>query len=124
MRKRINVYFLALSAIMLGTGLFFLSTLSAIQSLKFFGNTHYYILHQLMAVAVGLIAAVIVMKLPLAFLKRISPWLLGINVILLLIVFLPKFGLKAWGAQRWISIGSATFQPSEFLKITIILYLA
>jgi len=124
MKRRINVYFLALSAVMLGTGLFFLSTLSALQSLKFFGNTHYYLFHQLMAVAVGLIMGLCAMKISLAFLKKISFFLLVTNVILLAVVFLPKIGTKFWGASRWISIGNATFQPSEFLKITVIIYLA
>src|SRR5258708_10307370 len=124
MKRRINVYFLALCATMLGAGLFFLSTLSAIQSLKFFGNTHYYLFHQLIAVAIGLIIGAVVMKVPLSFLKKVSPWLLVINLLLLAIVFLPKVGVKFWGASRWISIGNTTFQPSEFLKITIIFYLA
>ena len=39
-------------------------------------------------------------------------------------VFLPGIGIKIKGASRWISLGPASLQPAEFLKITFILYLA
>ena len=47
-----------------------------------------------------------------------------LNIVALFLVFLPKIGSKAGGASRWIGIGSLTIQPSEFLKITAILYLS
>jgi len=55
--------------------------------------------------------------------------LLLINLVLLAIVFLPgsKFlvgGTVLGGAARWINLGSISFQPAEFLKLTFILYLA
>ena len=65
MKHRINYSLLIVSCILLAFGLFFLATLSAIASLNAFGNTHYYIFHQLVAVAIGLIAGLIVFKLPL-----------------------------------------------------------
>jgi len=48
---------------------------------------------------------------------------LGANIILLVLVFTP-LGLAANGASRWISFGGFSFQPSELLKITFILYVA
>lgn len=123
-KRHINYYFLALSAVMLLAGLFFLSTLSAIQSLKFFGNTHYYFFHQLIAVVIGLVGGLISLKIPLRWLKKTSPWLLGLNAVFLLLVLVPSIGAKFWGASRWISIGGITFQPSEFFKISIIIYLS
>ena len=46
------------------------------------------------------------------------------SIILTLSVFLPKVGMEHGGAHRWIHIGSFTFQPAEFLKITFIIYMA
>ncbi len=123
-KSRLNYPFLFLSLALIACGMFFLATLSASESLKFFGNTTYYLFHQLVALAIGLVLALIFLKLPLPFLKKIAPWLFLINLLLLAFVFLPYFGTKFWGAKRWISIGNNTFQPSEFLKITAILYLA
>ena len=124
MKKHIDYYFLTLSITLVLLGLLFLSTLSSTISMQTFGNTNYYLFHQLIALAIGLIFSAIIFKIPLHFLKKISPILLIINVLLLLAVFLPFIGTKLWGATRWISIGNNTFQPSEFLKITAILYLS
>ncbi|MFT7507722.1 MAG: cell division protein FtsW [Acidimicrobiales bacterium] len=44
--------------------------------------------------------------------------------VLTLAVFIPKLGFEHGGAQRWINIGSFTFQPAEFLKIGFVIYLA
>ncbi len=124
MKRHINYVFLGLSAFLLAAGLLFLSTLSAISSLQIFGNTNHYLFHQLIGVILGLILAVIASFIPLDFLKKISPILLLINLLALIVVFLPVIGTKFGGASRWISIGNTSFQPSEFFKVTIILYIS
>jgi cell division protein FtsW len=58
--------------------------------------------------------------------KKLSPWLLGLSVFLLMLVFAPYVGHAAKGAHRWIGRpgGAALFQPSEPAKIALILFLA
>ncbi|HLD70264.1 MAG TPA: putative peptidoglycan glycosyltransferase FtsW [Negativicutes bacterium] len=124
MRRGINYYFLLLAALLLGAGSLFLATLSAPASMQAFGNTSYYIFHQLIAIGIGLVMALIAFKIPLHFLKKMSLPLLALNVVLLIIVFLPILGTTHWGARRWISFFGMSLQPSEFLKITAILYLS
>jgi len=43
---------------------------------------------------------------------------------LLLLVFIPKIGMEMGGARRWLNFGKFSLQPSEFLKITFLIYLA
>lgn len=124
MKHRLNYSLLITSAILLGFGLLFLATLSAIASLDAFGNTNYYLFHQLVAVAIGLAGGFIAYKLPLEWIKKLSLPILLANVVLLILVFLPVLGAKYWGARRWINIGPVTLQPSELLKISSILYLS
>ena len=124
MKKHISYHFLALVAILLVFGATFLSVVSSIASLNAFGNTHYYIFHQLIAIAIGLVIGFIIFKIPLDIIKKFIPILLLINLILVVIVLVPSLGTKFWGAKRWIIIGGTAFQPSEFLKVTSILYLA
>src|SRR3989344_3510384 len=124
MNRHINYYFLGLAVFLIAFGLLFLSTLSAISSLQVFGNTNYYLFHQLIGVIIGLAVGFIAYKIPLAFLRKISPIIFFINLFALTMVFFPVIGTKFWGASRWISIGSVAFQPSEFFKITAILYLS
>lgn len=122
MKRHIDYYFLALVFFLTIFGLLFLSTLSAIASLQNFGNTNYYLFHQLISMAIGLVLAIIMFKIPLAFLKKLAPLFFLVNAVALIMVFLPVFGTKLGGASRWISIGNNTIQPSEFFKISAILY--
>ncbi|TSC94749.1 MAG: hypothetical protein CEN87_283 [Parcubacteria group bacterium Licking1014_1] len=125
MKKRFNYSLFFLVVFLVGFGFLFLATLSAPASLKYFGNTNYYLFHQLVyGLLPGVILGIVAFKVPLDYLKKIAPALLFLNLIVLLFVFTPFAGLKFWGAQRWLNIGKITFQPSEFLKITSILYLS
>lgn len=124
MKRRVNYYFLAVAGILLGFGVLFLATLSAISSLQIFGNTNYYLFHQLLAAGAGLVLGFIAFKIPLRFFRKIAFAFFIINLLLLAVVFIPSLGLKFWGAQRWINIGGITFQPSELFKISAILFIS
>ena len=124
MKRHINYYFLFISIILIVFGILFLANLSAPSSLQTFGNTSYYLFHQFYALIIGLFLGFLAFKIPLEFIKKIIPVIFLINLVLLVAVFLPFWGVKFWGAQRWINIGGNIFQPSEFLKITSVLYLA
>lgn len=55
--------------------------------------------------------------------QKIAIILLLISILALVLVFTP-LGFKAGGAERWVKLGPITFQPAEFLKLTVVLYLA
>lgn len=124
MHRHLNYYFLFFAALLLAGGSIFLATLSAPASMQVFGNTNYYIFHQLIAIGIGLVLALVVFKIPLHFIKKMALPLLALNVVLLIIVFLPILGTTHWGARRWINFFGMSLQPSEFLKITAVLYVA
>jgi len=106
-------------------GILILASVSASLSQEKFGTTYYFLNHQLLfGLIPGLILAFLAFRIRLDFLKKWAPILLLINLILLVMVFLPKIGAGAGGAIRWLSIGPISFQPAEFLKLTFILYLA
>jgi cell division protein FtsW len=67
----------------------------------------------------------IAMKMiPCQYLKKIVYLLMLINLILMILVLIPGIGNRAGGASRWLSISGFSFQPSEFLKFTLSIYLA
>ncbi len=72
---------------------------------------------------VGIVAAMVVWKLPLALWERYSVVLLAGGLLLLCVVLVPGVGKSVNGAQRWIDIG-VSVQPSEFFKLALIVYLA
>ena len=125
MKKHFNYFLFFLIVFVVGFSLLFLSCLSAQASWQRFNNSYYYLLHELIF---GLVPAIILgfaaYKISLKFLKKWAVWLVLLNLLILFLVFLPKIGSKAGGASRWINLGIGSFQPSEFLKITAILYLS
>jgi len=125
MKKRFNYFLFFLVFILTGFGLLFFACLSAPASLQRFGNTNYYIFHQLLSGLVpGIILGFFAYKISLRFLKKWALLLAFLNIVGLFLVFLPKIGSKAGGASRWINLGIGSFQPSEFLKVTAIIYLS
>ncbi len=56
--------------------------------------------------------------------KRVASLALVATFALLLLVYIPGIGFKQGGAQSWATIGGITFQPSEFAKLTFLVYLA
>jgi cell division protein FtsW len=59
-----------------------------------------------------------------SFLKKIAIPLLLFSFLLLLLVFLPGIGVQVNGARRWIRLWPSTFQPSEFVKLSMVIFLA
>lgn len=76
---------------------------------------------QIIWIGISIIAMIIVMLIDYNFLVRISPILYVISVILLILVLFTE---PINGASSWFTIGDFTFQPSEFAKIAVILFLA
>lgn len=78
---------------------------------------------QLFTAALGIIAMFAAYNIPLQYLKKIVIPLLILSLICLLLVFTPM-GVEGGGARRWIRIWSSTFQPSELVKLSMVIFLA
>ncbi len=81
-----------------------------------------YVLRQLNSLAVGAILLLVIINMTYQKFIDMSYVLYLINIILLLFVLV--MGHARLGAQRWFSIGGFAFQPSEFIKLSLILTLA
>jgi cell division protein FtsW len=85
----------------------------------------HYLLSQLAWCLFGLICGVIMASIDYRCLKKLSPWLLGLSVFLLMLVFAPFIGIAKNGAHRWIGRPHLPhFQPSELAKLALILFIA
>ncbi|MFH1714380.1 MAG: putative peptidoglycan glycosyltransferase FtsW [Candidatus Nealsonbacteria bacterium] len=116
---------LATIGILLAIGILILSSVSASFGLKRFGDTYYFLRHQLLfGLLPGLILGYAAFRMNLSVLRKWSPLLLFVALLLMIAVFLPFIGSKVGSSARWISLGSLSFQPSELLKLTFIIYLA
>jgi cell division protein FtsW len=90
-----------------------------------FGDPYYFFKHQLFnGVLPGLIILYIVQGINYNFWRKLAFPIFIASIVCLILVFIPGMGTKIYGATRWIQLGSFSFQPSEMLKLGIILYLA
>ena len=106
-------------------GLVVLSSAGIVEGQKKFGSAYYYLNHQLLlGVLPGLALMLLFSKLDYKIWKKVSILVLVGSLFLLAMVFVPTFGQGLKGATRWLSIGGFSFQPSEVLKLSLIIYLA
>ena len=81
-------------------------------------------LSHIQKIFIASIVALIVFRTPLSFWQRNSIYLLLISLILLVLVFIPYIGREINGAYRWIRILGFSFQPSELIKFSLIIYIS
>lgn len=123
--RRFDILLLGIIGTLIILGILILAGISAPLAQQKIGDPTYFLFHQILfGIIPGIIAGFIFYKIPLPILKKWSPGLLFVNIVFLVLVFAPVIGMGSAGANRWINLGFASFQPSEFLKITFILYLA
>lgn len=122
--KKLDYILLVATAALVVFGVLIMADVSASLSMKNFGTTYHYLFRQLMNIGLGLILGFLAFKINLDLLKKYSPHFLLGALLLMVMVFLPKVGISAGGSTRWINLGFTSFQPSEFLKLAFILYLA
>ncbi len=88
-------------------------------------NSHNWFIKQTIFISAGLILGLLVLKIPISLFKKVSVPLFILTLILLAMVFLPSpIGVNVNGSYRWISFGFFNFQPSELMKLAMILYMA
>ncbi|PWB59648.1 MAG: putative lipid II flippase FtsW [Nitrosomonadales bacterium] len=87
-------------------------------------NESYFLLRQGVFLAAGLIAGAIAFQVPLRGWQKLSPWLFLAGIVLLVLVLIPGVGREVNGSQRWLSLGVANLQPSEFMKLVVVMYAA
>ena len=106
-------------------GIVVLISASIGESKRDFNNIYAYFLHQLLfGYLLGGIVAYVAYKFPYKKLKKIAVWLFLPSLFLMILVFVPGISLTTRGANRWLDLGFVTFQPSELIKLTFIIYLA
>lgn len=116
---------MALVFILLFFGLVMVASASIVKGFQNFGDSYYYAKHQLVnGILPGLALFFIIGKVYYRRWARFALPLLLLTFASLLALFIPSLGLSHGGAKRWLALNFFSFQPSEFAKISFIIYLA
>lgn len=106
-------------------GLAMLASAGVVDGQRRFDSSSYYLVHQILyGLLPGLIIFYVFSKIGYERWRTFALPLLLLSILLLIAVFVPPLGVSVKGAQRWLDLKIATVQPSEFLKFTLIVYLA
>jgi len=109
---------------LLGIGIVMVGSSSLEIADRKLGQPFYYLIRQSIYVSIGVLAAVAALRVPLALWEKIGGYLLMTAVLLLMLVLIPGVGREINGSMRWLSLGIANVQPSEFAKLFVIIYMA
>ncbi len=89
-----------------------------------FGDPHHFFKKQLQWIFISTVLFVVFLKIPYRFYQKIVFPIVLASIILLVLVSFTPLGIGTNGATRWLKVGPITIQPSEFVKLWMIIYLA
>lgn len=123
--KKVDPIVLGVVLLLLVFGLVMISSAGVVVSKHRFNDEYYFLKHQLIVgVIPGVFLLFLVSKIKYTFWKKISLPFFVSAVVLLILVLIPGFGIHLQGASRWINLGPISFQPTEVMKLALIVYLA
>jgi cell division protein FtsW len=117
-----SIFISVMILVAIGTLMVYSST--ALMSMQKHGSGFHYLWNHIFTVFVGVGAMVVLAKTDYRKMRPAVYILMGLSLIMILLVFVPGIGVSANGAKRWLRLWPATFQPSEFVKIVMVIFLA
>jgi cell division protein FtsW len=124
MRSLPDVYIVLITMMLLSIGVTMVYSASTVIAFHDYGDKFYYLYRQLIFAGLGLVAMFVTLHIDYWVWKKYAVVGLIICFALLLIVLIPGVGVVRGGARSWLGIGSLGIQPSEFMKLTMIIFLA
>jgi cell division protein FtsW len=119
-----SILYTATLCLLAGGAVMVYSASSAESLLSGSGDASYYLKRYVAFGLLGLLAMHFASRHGLRLIKGLTPLLLVASFALTVLVMIPGFGVTVNGATRWLAAGPLQFQPSELLKVSLILYAA
>ena len=124
MKGKSDRIFLVSTLLLIGVGFFVFMSASLGLLAKDGANFATVALKQAGVAISGIILMIILSNIDVRIFRRAAPWIFISSLVLTALVFVPHIGFAYNGAARWLAFHSFTFQPSEFLKIASVIFLA
>ncbi|MFA5187929.1 MAG: putative lipid II flippase FtsW [Patescibacteria group bacterium] len=122
---RADYRFIITLAVIIIFGLIMLSSASVSLAYEKFNNSYHYLQHQIIfGLIPGVILFFIFSLIDYRTWKKMAFWFLVSSVVLLVAVFVPGIGADYGNAKSWLDILGFSFQPSELVKLTFLIYLS
>lgn len=123
--NKIDIWLLGSMLLLWGLGIFTLYICSQNFALRAFGNPVYFVKRQLLCSAVGFIFFAGFVITDMKYVRKFVSVIVIFSFVLCILTFIPGISIIKNGARRWIRMpGNFTFQPSELVKFSLVLFLA
>ncbi|MDY0374847.1 MAG: putative lipid II flippase FtsW [Desulfobacterium sp.] len=110
--------------LLVGMGIVMVYSASSSLAVSRFGDNFFYMQRQAVFALLSFGVMFTAASFPYRAFRVFAYFFMGLAVVLLVAVQVPFFGHAAGGAHRWVTFGGFTFQPSEFTKLALVLFLA
>ncbi len=120
--RTVDITLFFIVVILLALGIVMVYSASSTQAYVQLNDAMFYAKRQLMWAVLGIGMAVAVLRFDYWHLGRFSRPILWLALGALVAVLLPGIGETRGGSQRWINLGVASFQPSEMIKLALVVY--
>ncbi len=117
-------FLIVIIALLVFSGLVMLSSASSVVGYKAFGDSYHFFNHQFLVILLGIGVFYFFSRLSYSFWKKYAIFFLLFSCLFLLLVFVPGLGANYGKAHSWIDIFGFSLQPSEFVKVFFLIYLA
>jgi cell division protein FtsW len=84
----------------------------------------YFLVRHGVALAIGVLAALCLFQVPMRLWQQAAPYLFMLGALLLVLVLIPGIGREVNGSRRWLPLLVMNLQPSELMKLFVVLYAA
>ncbi len=109
----------------LGLVMVYSASIATAEASRYTGhNSAYYLLRHGLFLAASLLGAALLFLVPARGWQKAAPWLFLCGLLLLALVLVPGLGREVNGARRWLDLRVASVQPSELMKLAVVLYAA
>ena len=109
--------------ILVGIGIAMSYSASAVYALNIYGDSFYFLKRQILWFCAGFAALLVFQQIDYHIYMKYTKIILLISLVILILVFIPGIGHGAKGSVRWIDLKFIRFQPAEFVKIFMVIYL-
>ncbi|MDF2700154.1 MAG: cell division protein FtsW [Haloplasmataceae bacterium] len=122
--KRFNRVLFVTTLLLTSIGVLMVYSAGSIWAAEKYGNQYYYLIRQLVFASIGVLGMLLVSQINYQIYKKHSTKIFLGVMVLLILVLIPGIGLVRGGARSWIGVGAFSIQPSEFVKIAVIIILS
>lgn len=116
--------FLSITFTLVVIGFIFIYSSSSVYALEKFGSSHYFFKKQIIGFLLGLVALAVAWFFPIKATKKLTPLIFLATLGLTALTRFSQFAVRIHGSSRWIKLLGIMFQPSEMLKLSLILYVS